>query len=419
QEVEVQPSGQRFRIRGIQVHGEAVESAAAGQRTALNLAGADHRHLARGMMLTVPGLLRPTTRLDCLLYLLPSAKPLKHGAPVHFHAGTAEVEGEVRMLDRLSALAPGESAFLRILLRDPVLVLPGDRYIVRMFSPVVTIGGGRVIDIDVPRRISRAGAFRRMQSLSSADDATRVSTLVRESACGLSLAELVARTGLPLASLEILARRDEFVAPGGWLVDRDWFNAASAGLSRILEDFHRANPLLPGIPKQDLRGRQLPDCPPPLFDELVRFNKGLVAHGEFVRSATHRITLQENEAEALERMERLFRDAGLTVPATKDVLARSGLDAARSRRLLQMLLRGGKLVRVGEDLVYHQTALEGLKSLLAGHVGERFAVPEFKDWTGISRKYAIPLLEYLDREGVTRREGDTRVILSALPARKA
>ncbi|MCZ2079297.1 MAG: selenocysteine-specific translation elongation factor [Bryobacteraceae bacterium] len=419
QEVEVQPSAQRFRVRGIQVHGEGVESAEAGQRTALNLAGADHRHLTRGMVLTVPGLLRPTTRLDCLLYLLPSSKPLKHGAPVHFHAGTAEVEGEIRMLDRLSALAPGESTFLRILLRHPVLLLPGDRFIVRMFSPVVTIGGGRVIDIDVPRRISRPEAFRRMQFLSKAGDAARVSTLVRESACGLSLAGLVVRTGLPLASLETLARRDEFVASGGWLLDRKWFSAASAGLSRVLEDFHRANPLLPGIPKQDLRSRRFPDCPPPLFDELVYFNRALVADGEFVRSATHRITLQENEAEALETMERLFRDAGLAVPATKDVLARSGLDAVRSRRLLQMLLRSGKLVRVGEDLVYHQTALEGLKSLLATHVGERFAVAEFKDWTGISRKYAIPLLEYLDREGVTRRQGDARVVLSAVPTRTA
>src|SRR5207249_3993823 len=134
--------------------------------------------------------------------------------------------------------------------------------------------------------------------------------------------------------------------------------------------------------------------------------------GETVHLASHQVALKQDEADAAAKIESAFQNAGLAVPSTKEVLAKSGVETARARTLLQILLKEKKLVRVGEDLVFHASAIHALRSLLASHKGQRFAVPEFKDWTGISRKYAIPLLEFLDRERITRREGDVRVVLS-------
>ena len=175
--------------------------------------------------------------------------------------------------------------------------------------------------------------------------------------------------------------------------------------------FIAKNPLLPGVPKQDLRGRELPDSPAFLIDALVAGDPRIVVEGENVRLAAHKLVLKQDEEQARAAMERAFEQAGLAVPALPDVLAKSGVEAARARSLLQILLREKRLVRVSDDLVFHHTAVEKLRAMLAEHKGARFGVGVFKDWTGISRKYAIPLLEYLDRERVTRREGDERVVL--------
>ena len=192
QEVELHPARQRVRVRGIQVHGASVTEASAGQRTALNVAGIEAAELQRGMLLAEAGRFRATTQVDCVFELLPSARPLKHRAPVHFHAGTAEVEAEMRRLRGTDPLAPGSRDYVRFLLNEPLLLLPGDRFIVRMFSPVVTIGGGRVLDIAAPRR----AAPDRMRTLETAPLADRITLLVSETRYGMGMPELVARTGL-------------------------------------------------------------------------------------------------------------------------------------------------------------------------------------------------------------------------------
>jgi selenocysteine-specific elongation factor len=168
---------------------------------------------------------------------------------------------------------------------------------------------------------------------------------------------------------------------------------------------------LPGIPKEELRSRVLPGSPAFLLDALLARSKTIVVKGESVHLASHKVALKQDESEAMAKIEEAFRSAGLAVPSTSEVLAKSGVEAARARTLLQILLRAGKLIRVGDEMVFHASAITRLRSILASHKGQRFQVPEFKDWTGISRKYAIPLLEYLDREHVTRREGDLRTVL--------
>ncbi|HLK20474.1 MAG TPA: selenocysteine-specific translation elongation factor [Bryobacteraceae bacterium] len=410
QEVDLHPAGRRVRIRGIQVHGSAVSHASAGQRTALNIAGVETSELRRGMVLAEAGRFQSTRQIDCAFELLPSAKPLKHRAPVHFHSGTAEVEAEVRCLRGTESFRPGSRDYIRLQLSEPLLLLPGDRFIVRMFSPVVTIGGGVVLDIAAPRRASQD----RLRILESGQPAQRIALLVSESRHGMGMPELIARTGMLEADIQKAASVAKLIvltSPQFWILDPKWAAAQLEKMHETVKQFHRTNPLVNGISKEELRGKQLPGAPQGLLDSLLAQSKTLVAEGEFVRLASHKIALKQDEEAASAKIETAFRIAALAVPAVNEVLAKSGVEPGRARSILQLLLRDKKLVRISEDLVFHASALQSLKLLLAQRKSQKFSVPEFKDWTGISRKYAIPLLEFLDRERVTRREGDSRVVL--------
>ena len=410
QEVELHPARQRVRVRGIQVHGSSVDAATAGQRTALNIAGLEASEIRRGMSLSEAGRFQATSQIDCSFELLPSAKPLKHRAPVHFHAGTAEVEAEMRRLKGSESLKPGTREYVRFHLSEPLLLLPGDRFIVRMFSPVVTIGGGVVLDIAPPRR----APLDRLRILESAAASERIALLVSESRYGMGMPELVARTGMLEAVIQKAAGAAKLMtlhSPQFWLLDPKWVAAQLEAMHETLKQFHRGKPLAPGLSKEELRGKQLPGAPAGLLDALLALSKTVVSDGETLRLASHKISLKQDEEEASAKIETAFRAAGLAVPAMQEVLGKSGVEASRARSILQLLLRDKKLIRVNDELVFHASALNSLRQLLAQRKGQKFAVPEFKDWTGISRKYAIPLLEFLDRERVTRREGDSRIVI--------
>ncbi len=410
QDVEVYPAGRRLRVRGVQVHGSTAGCAVAGQRTAVNLADIETSDLARGDVLSEPGRFRAVNHLDCRLHLLPSAKPLKHRAPVHFHSGTAEIEAEVRLLESATAMPPGTSAYVRLILRQAALLLPGDAFIIRMFSPVVTIGGGVVVDTGARRYRKGDDVKARLDILSAPDAAARIALLVREAPFGMGMADLVARTGMSQREIEAAAAQAPLAAlaqPQSWYVDRAWMQAERERIVRTVREFHRQTPLLPGIARQELRG----GAPVFVLDALLADSKEIAADGELVRARGHKLVLKEDEEQARGKIERAFDEAALAVPAVAEVLAKSGVEASRARSLLQILLREKRLVRISDDLVFHQTAIARLRELLGSHKGQRFRVPEFKGWTGISRKYAIPLLEFLDREKITRREGDERVVL--------
>jgi selenocysteine-specific elongation factor len=411
QEVELHPTGRRLRVRGIQVHGGAAEQAGAGQRTALNLAGIEPGEISRGMVLTGPGFFQAVTKIDCRLDLLPSAssgskQAMKNRTPVHFHTGSSEVEAEVRFLDKRTALEPGDSAWARIVLRDPVLLLPGDRFVVRKFSPVVTIGGGIVVDVSGRRYRASDDAAVRLAKLMGGDLKARAELMVGERADGIAESELIALTG----EMKVPASA-AIESAGKWRIARDRVSELRAKLSAEVRAFHKANPLLQGVQKQDLKGRLMPKAAAEVFEHVLAGSAELVSDADVVRLKTHRVVLKQDEEQARASMERAFEQAGLAAPAVAEVVKSSGVEAARSRTILQMLLREGKLVRVSEDLVLHAPVLAGLRESLAGRKGERFGVTQFKEWTGVSRKYAIPLLEYLDREHLTRREGDERIVV--------
>jgi selenocysteine-specific elongation factor len=422
EELEVHPTGKRLRVRGVQVHGATAEKAVAGQRTALNLVGAETSELARGMMLTQAGLFRPTRRVSVKLNLLPSAKPLRDGARVHLHVFTAETIAEVSLLGarRGEQLQPGLSALARLKLADPVMLLPDDRFIVRQFSPVITIGGGIVLDALEPARRMKAEerlAFVRALESASPPDVLMV-RISRRGIEGLSLTKAVAETGWLQSRLESTAA--ELSASGkvfrfaDALVAADVVAKLRAEMRTTVDAFHEANPLVAGISREELREKLGvgPEVYRGIENSLVH-DKQLQVAGELVHATGRGVVLRDEEAESKKQIEAAFAQAGLKVPLLKDVLASLPIDKARAQKIVTLLLRDRVLVKVGDDLVFHRDALDGLRKLVIAQKNKtpKMNVVAFKDLIGVTRKYAIPLLEYLDRERVTRRVGDERVIL--------
>jgi len=429
EEVEVFPLGRRVRVRGIQVHNQDAERAVAGQRTALNLAGIEARELARGMTLGPPGLFQSSTRLDAAISLLASARPLKNRSRVHFHSGSSEMVAEVILLGG-KELRPGDRAYTQLRLAEPGLFLPGDRFIVRQFSPVVTIGGGVILDNDPPAHRGddeRAQEFLRVMETS--EPAARLEGLV-ERAGEISLSTLVARTGWRPEDVLKLARQLERDERGrllgqlaSLLVHTDHFRKLEQRLLEQLDNFHAANPLVAGMTKEDLRGRLARResgqvvLPSALFFNAVLQSLAsegkVLLEGETVQRAGRGIELSPEESAAKEQISRAFEKAGLAVPSAAEVLGGLPIDRARAEKILRILLREKVLVKVTEDLIFHRSALERLRELVARRKQQsnRLNVAVFKELTGLTRKYAIPLLEYLDRQRVTRREGDERIIL--------
>ncbi|MFZ3218025.1 MAG: selenocysteine-specific translation elongation factor [Candidatus Acidiferrales bacterium] len=423
-EVELYPARKRLRVRGLHSGGMRIERAVAGQRTAVNLAGIEHEEAGRGMVLAPVGLFDTTQRLDARITLLASAKPLKNRARAHFHQGTAEAIAEVILLNDGSALGAGESCFAQLRLDKALLLLPGDRFILRQFSPVVTIGGGVVLDPRASRHKRsdvKVAAF--LGILERGEREAILAALVEGAPRGLTLAEILTRTGWTVAQIrataEKLAAAKAVRILGGeatLLASAQSLKNCAAAIRRAVESFHRANPLLPGIPKQELRGRAAKarqEIFAAALDDLLR-ERAIAVSGDLVRQAGREVELSAEEARAKELIESEFASAGLAVPGFAAVLAKLPVDASRAQKILQILLREKVLVKVASDLVFHRSALEKLREALAKYRrerGERLPITAFKELTGVTRKYAIPLLEHLDREQVTRRAGDERVIL--------
>jgi selenocysteine-specific elongation factor len=417
EEMEVFPGQRRVRVRGVQVHGQAAEQAVAGQRTALNLAGVSKEELARGMMLAPTTTFRTTRRADVSLALLLSARPLKDRARVHLHVYTAETVAEV-VLYGGKQLAPGQSGYGHVRAAEPLLLLPGDRFILRQFSPVVTIGGGTVLDAaPLASKGTRESAEGLLPVLANGTAPEILAARVaRRGKAGLPLSDAVAETGWRQAQVEAHAAslKGKLLRFGNVLIAQEAFSQAQREALAAVEEFHRANPLVAGIGKEELReklglGTEVFSA---LLDVLAR-EKKIELSGEQVRSAGRTMVLKDEEAESKRSIEQAFSEAGLKVPALKDVLAGLRVDKAIAQKIVTLLLRDKVLVKISEDLVFHRAALEELRRRVSAHKAKsaKIGVAEFKDLTGVSRKYAIPLLEYLDRERVTRRVGDQREIL--------
>jgi len=415
EELEVFPSGKRVRVRGVQVHGSPSEAAVAGQRTALNLAGLSTEDLARGMTLATADTFRSTSRVDALLSLLPSAKPLKDGARVHFHAYTTETIAEARLYG-VKQLKPGDETYAQLRFAQPMLLLPGDRFIVRQFSPVVTMGGGVMLDASPPTRKQRAEdaiAFLKIMRDGSPEEVLAART-ARRGAIGLRLDDIPGEMNIRREEATKLAVKAGLVWCDPVLVAPAAFAEVKADVLRALKKFHDANPLVAGMSKEELRDRI--NLGPEVFYSVLgnlAEEKRLDVAGELVHLPGRGVAMKDEEAESKNIIEQAFASAGLKVPSLKEVLAGLKVDKIRAQKIVTLLLRDKVLIKISEDLVFHQSALMDLRHKIAAlkTTAPKIDVAGFKDMTGVSRKYAIPLLEYLDRERVTRRVGDERVIL--------
>jgi len=416
-ELEIYPTGRRVRVRGVQVHGQPVEAAIAGQRSALNLAGASMEDLARGMTLAPPTTFEATRRVDVRLRLLASAaRPLKNRGRVHFHSHSMETVAEVGLRGMMQ-IAPGQDAFARLKLADSTLLLPGDRFILRQFSPVITIGGGIVLDAAPIPRMTGQAAFDKI--LAGGDlEAVLTARIERRQHAGISISRLVIETGLPMPLLERLLAQMERVGAvaraGELFLHSSGIEALKLEVVNATGDFHKKNPLVGGMNKEQLRARV--QASPEVFEAiaamLVRDRKIEVV-GDLVRLPGSGVVMKDEETESKKRIEDAFSSAGLKVPALHEVIAGLKVDKVRAQKIVTLLLRDKVLIKVTDELVFHRNALDELRRQIGAYKVKsvRIDVGKFKELTGVSRKYAIPLLEYLDRERVTRRVGDTREIL--------
>jgi len=417
EELEAFPSGRRVRVRGLQVHGKPADAAVAGERTALNLAGASTEDLSRGMTLAPPATFVTARRIDVKLGLLPSApRPLKDRARLHFHAHTMETVAQL-VLYNAKQIVPGDEGFAQLRLPEAALLLPGDRFIMRQFSPVTTIGGGIVLDAaPIPRAAAR-DTF--LQTLAGADPTLILrARIARRQHEGISLSRLIAETGwnrnVIEAKLSPAVRDQQVLRIGDRFAETRAIEDLKLHLQRTLEQFHKKNPLVGGIGREQLREQLKASAE--VFAAVAAAlvgEKKLEIAGDLVRLAGRGVAMKDEEAESKKIMEDAFAAAGLKVPALREVMAGLKVDKARAQKIVTLLLRDKTLIKISEELVFHRGALEELRRQMAAYRAKssKIDVAQFKEMTGVSRKYAIPLLEYLDRERVTKRVGDAREIL--------
>ena len=417
--VEVFPRGLVAKIRGLQTHGHAVERSMAGQRTAVNLQGLERAAVDRGDVIGIAGTLSATALVDVVLEILHDApRPLKSRDRVRLHAGTSEIMARALLLDG-AELAPGKRGFARLRLEAPLVALAGDRFVIRSYSPIVTIGGGTLLDTDPPR-LKRPARLAHLNVLEAGAPEAVVEEHVRGAGIGgIRLPALVAR--VPFGPARTRQLLDALAAAGRvTAVERDWSLHADAvarlrGLvTAALEQFHRAQPLRGGMSREELRVRAA-NADERVFAHVLG---ALAAEGavhvdrDKVRLAAHELRLSAVQQTAVDRLEREFREAAAAPPSAEEALGRAGLAGDEEHELFQLLVESRKLVRVKESLFFHAAALDAIQDKLVAMLRERKEIGpgDIKDLLGISRKYAIPLLEYFDARRVTTRVGERRVL---------
>ena len=422
--VEVYPKALQAKVRGLQRHGHPVEEAQAGQRTAINLQGLERAAIGRGDLIGLPGTLVTSVLVDGTLELLKDApRPVKSRDRVRFHAGTSEIMARVLLVDR-SELQPGESAFARFRLEGPLVAVPGDRFVVRSYSPIVTIGGGTLLDVAPPRFKRKAPALvAHLSLLQTGTPEELIEEHVRNAgAAGLRSATLSGR--VPFGPAQLKEATGRLIASKRLLaVDRDWYlHPESAGRVRtqalaVLTEFHRLNPLRPGMSREELRSRA------GAVDERVFAHvfaaletEGLVrGERDKVRLAAHEVRLTPEQQRVVDQVDQEFLRADAAPPSPEDALGRAGVRGDDEHQLFQVLVESRRLVRVKESLYFHVQSLDSIQGRLVDLLRERKEIGpgDIKDLLGISRKYAIPLLEHFDARGVTRRVGERRVLRQA------
>ncbi|MCU0240956.1 MAG: selenocysteine-specific translation elongation factor [Vicinamibacteria bacterium] len=417
-EVEILPARRRARVRALQEHDAAVERVAAGQRAALNLAGVEVADLARGDVIARPDTLLPASLFDVEIALLPATRPLADQTRLRIHVGSAEILGRVRLIES-DELAPGARGLAQLRLEAPATAGRGDNLILRAYSPAVTIGGARILD-PAPSLKRRADTAARAQlaALTHADDGETARLMIHEAGPrGLALAHLAARITRPRAQVsEMLSRLDSVRLLAGDIAIAEEALAHLADKTlTVLDAFHAAQPLMTFMPREELRQRVFQDLPASVFDHVIAAladGRKIEAQPTGVARRGHTVVLNPLEEAACERLREACRAAGLIGVPTSQVTQASGSEARLGERALRVMLARGEIARIGDHLVLGQRLAELIAAIRQRlTTGSPLDVATVKEMTGLSRKYVIPLLEYLDSQKVTRRMGADRRIL--------
>ncbi len=421
-EVTIYPEGISSRIRGMHVHNKEVTEVSSGLRTAVNVQGIEKMMLQRGDILATKGSLRTTYMVDVTLDLLSSSpRKVKNRAKARFHTGTSEIISTVVLLDR-DELNPGDSCFAQIRLDAPTAVLKGDRYVLRSYSPVRTIGGGEILNpLPLKKKRFSDTVLSELKILHQGEQRDVIERFVALGRYrGVEETELSFLANLskkklsePLKALLAQKAVIQFDKERALLIHRDFFEKARTELLNILSQYHQNFPLKSGLLREELRSRSTGANDPKLFNYIVNqlAREGvLVQEKEEVRLESHKVTLAQDQKKTRQEIEDIYRKGGLEPPYFKDLKAKFPKDTASE--VLGVMVKDGVLLKVKEDLYFHRTAVENLEKQLIEFLRKEgeITTPQFKDMTGTSRKYTIPLIEYFDASQVTVRVGDSRVL---------
>ncbi|MBA2883081.1 selenocysteine-specific elongation factor [Desulfosalsimonas propionicica] len=431
EQVMVYPSGITTKVRGIQVHDRSVESAEAGLRTAINFQGVDKYAVNRGDVLARPDTLIPTYMIDVELHLLESnERPLKNRQRVRFHIGTSQMPCHIVLIDR-DVLEPGETALVQVRLEGPVVCVRDDRYVIRSYSPVRTLGGGRVLNPAPPKhKRFRKESMERIERLCDTDPQSLIASHIEMAGFAeRSFAELKVLTSLSDKALDaslkkLLSDRTIIQTERSQrrFVHQSVFETFRKDVTELLSAYHKRHPLKAGMSKGELRSK-LPDIETPrLFNQMLHLllkTNEVVQNDDSVHLAGHQVTLETDQSDLKEKILGIYAEKGLQPPYFKELVQMLETDPAKAKNVLMHLVDEGRVIRVKEELFFHAGAISDLKARLIDFLQQNQEINPgaFKEMTGASRKYTIPLFEYFDSENITIRVGDVRKLRKKATAR--
>ena len=410
------------KVRGIQAHNESVNIAGPGMRTAINFQGLEKTSITRGCVVAGPNELKPCYMTDVFLQFLSSnKKPVKNRTRVRFHSGTSEVPGVLVLLDR-EELAPGETAVVQLHLDNSVVLVKDDRFVIRSYSPVRTIGGGYILN-PVPGKHKRFDSYivERLNMIVEKVPEDMVSYYIEESGYkGRLFSELKIMTNMPDKQIKnilsgLLSEKNIVCIDkeNRLYIHSKRFDKLTGEIHSCINTYHKSNPLKAGMPREELKSKFIQVIDARLFNHiLLRMvrNKDMVSEKETVRLSSHAVSLCVDEADLKKKLFDLYHKAGLTPPYFKDIGKTSGIDPARAKEVLMLLISEKLIIKAKEDLYFEANAVKKLKEKLTDFLksNHEMTTPQFKEIAGVSRKYLIPLIEYFDSEHVTLRIGDVR-----------
>ncbi|MCL5046102.1 MAG: selenocysteine-specific translation elongation factor [Actinobacteria bacterium] len=424
--LEILPAGREVRVRGLQVHGEKVGRAEAGQRTAVNLGGVDRYEIQRGDVLVQPGMMRPSQALAVKLHILESwSSPFKNGSRVHFHTGTAEVLARVTLLDR-DELKPGETAYAQVRCEKPVVAGRRDHFIIRFYSPVTTIGGGIVVEPAGRYKRFSASALEELKAKEAGGPEELAAAVLEKSGVRpLTTPEVARAAGLTdeaaAHALQDLAGRGETLSLGETFIHRRGYHRLKEEIGAFLGDFYGSYPLRRGVSREELRRRVLPQSDSKIFNAILERLSGegfLAVERDKVALSGREVRFTPDQARARDELERRFKGGGFSPPSLVEAAAGLKVSGTTPEEILQYLIDAEAVVKISEDLGFHRAALEEARrrttEFLTAH--GKMTMADFRDLLGTTRKYAVPLLEYFDAVKLTRRVGDERILMFSLDA---